>query len=515
MGYMLGSSCASCCNSCFQLPDTIAITISAGDQGVDGFGTPVDVCACAGAGERTFVLQRTSENPCVFRHYRCASEGDDRVLPLVFQADFGTSASGFAKVSSPPGPITEIFITEPGNYAATERLKPPDTVAIAGQGPGLGGGAGSSGAVARFVWTEMPSAYGGLVAWELTSVSVESAGTGYSDGSTIAIYGIYSDGLLLDLFDGGVIYGTASSNNAGEIQSINIETGGLYWSPGTGLDFAAVHVTLGSAYGHQNNGYGAELEAVLNEAGEVESVTIVEGGEGYISCGGPPGSLIEYIFDPVQPFIRTQGLYPEFCDSGIVSATPPPGPDVPWFETPEELSGIVIVLEHGEYDPADVYSQDCCATECIQSRPCCYYGSSSAEGPFEFVECVTRLTELNYLCSAGCGPNLSNTYGRVISLNTDQTCEDCPESISVGRCCSTTGNCSISTESCCLGVWVEGETCEDYECPDLRDQCQTDEDCGDGYCREIVAVADFKLCYECRDDDDCASGETCSFGECV
>jgi hypothetical protein len=300
---------------------------------------------------------------------------------------------------------------------------------------------------------------------------------------------------------GAVAYAVVD-NPPGPITAIRVCSGGNYPN--------GVTVSVGGPTGIVQPGSGAELEAVLTPGNAVTGVTIVDGGDDYISCGGPPGSVVEYEHRVATgPVIRSATLG---CSSTVISVTPPTKCNSVWFESPTGVAGPVVEKD-GEYDAANIYPIDCCVSDCMEAYPCCQYSGPTNEGPWTLQSCRTVVVDCGHsacggIFGAGCFQGPFGGFTRYFRLPDGETCEDCPPQPQTGRCCSFNGDCRVDTEACCVGTWFEDETCDDAECADQRDECQVDGDCGEGFCIEDVGPG-YMRCTQCRDNGDCDAGWFC------
>lgn len=260
VGIMLGSSCSPCCNSnpCTQctdgsLPDTVTVSISGY---VDG-----------------------------------QVQGPD-LASLAFTSNFGSGAAG--KVTAPggtPGPITAVSITSGGEgYARIARVQP--TISASGSG---GTGATFSVSLNQISYEDRP-------AWEVSSLTITSGGSGYPAVGSVSFSAATGDTEIQAAFasfycgrTAPTVTASVSGSGSGATLSASLSSavgwdGRTYWyvdgisitSGGSGYsEYDSVSVTVSDG-----EGYGAYAEVTsVDGSGAITGIAVYWGGEYFKSNG--------------------------------------------------------------------------------------------------------------------------------------------------------------------------------------------------------------------------------------
>jgi hypothetical protein len=221
------------------------------------------------------------------------ADGEWSVQSVVVGAG-GTGYSDNAEISISLG-ADDVEVTAAAGYITTAKSQPEITASVAG-------GTGAELSVAL-----QEGFFGG---WEVASVSVVAAGTGYADGATVQ----FSGG---DQGDGGA-YAEIAVNNSGEIQSVNVFFGGYFYAD-SGIVESVTLTSFGAYY---------------KQPGELQSISITNGGRYY--------NLVITESENALPPLDCVGIVGE----GNWETLHYPKEAIPGFERPEIDVGTVYDALH-------------------------------------------------------------------------------------------------------------------------------------------------------------------------
>lgn len=267
LGFMLGSSCSSCCGCDYcesgSLPDTVTVTFS----GYPDTADPV------------------------------------QALVIAFQAcnGYGAAATAYAPDDpSPPGPITQVILTDGGSgYAQLGREAPTITATAPG-----GSGADLAVSLDQFVDDC------GIPIWYIASITVNDGGTGYTDGDPIAFSVASGDAVVIEAE-------ATISAPGGVIDSVSVWFPGYYWRENPAL---APYVDNVEVIVEQPDGYSAGSGAVLQATidtdtgsptfGQITGITITNAGDGYTGVAIPEKYCLGHYLNGRSFVLAKDSLWP-------------------------------------------------------------------------------------------------------------------------------------------------------------------------------------------------------------
>lgn len=220
------------------------------------------------------------------------------------------------------GGALDVTVAEGEATVRTARAAPTASFSVYGDG---------TGALLTPTYTQGIGA-GGRPVWSVTSIAINDAGSGYTNGSSIFLDitdgvvegGQYFSGTVTVDEDGAITGVTISDGGSfyrdtGVVEAVTITDGGEFYRENPELPPIVASVTVTLAQPLYATGSGAALSATVDQTvtsptfGQVSAVTITNGGSGYLAWDWITGPCCETTYDGKSFVLRRVDVAGSCC----------------------------------------------------------------------------------------------------------------------------------------------------------------------------------------------------------